>query len=90
MPYKGTKLTLKYAQQCKDAGIRLVIVGIIHDQTIVNVQRWQQIASNSQTDVMSVATFKQLTSLVDPLTDLLMVPGIKSNQISLSKQIQCM
>ena len=45
VPKKGNKETLANAQKCKDAGIRLIVVGIVHDKKLVNIKRWKKIAS---------------------------------------------
>ena len=63
-PYLGTPLTIENATECKNAGIRLMAIGVSNK---VNQQRLQEIVSDPQRDYYAVADFSALTSVVDQL-----------------------
>jgi Mg-chelatase subunit ChlD len=72
VPKKGNTEALKYAKACKDAGIRLIIVGVITDRSTVNKTRWKEIVSNPRTDLITVMFLLELDQVADKLTKLLL------------------
>jgi len=65
VPVTGTPLTLQNATECKNAGIRLIAVGV-SDQ--VNAARLRQIVSDPQRDYYAVTDFSALENIVSQLT----------------------
>ena len=65
VPVTDTPLTLQNATECKNAGIRLIAVGV-SDQ--VNAARLRQIVSDSLRDYYSVDDFNALTNIIRDIT----------------------
>ena len=65
VPSAGTPLTLQNATACKNAGIRLIAVGVSDD---VDAARLRQIVSDPLRDYYPVDDFSALMSLIHELT----------------------
>ena len=61
VPSPGTPLTIQNATACKNAGIRLIVVGV---SSSVNEHRLRQIVSDQQRDYHAVDDFNALTNVV--------------------------
>ena len=65
VPERGTPLTIQNATACKNAGIRLIAVGVSDE---VDAQRLRQIVTDPARDYYPVDDFTALRSLITELT----------------------
>jgi len=65
VPVEGTPLTIQNATECKNAGIRLIAVGVSDE---VDAARLRQIVSDPQRDYYPVDDFSALRTLIQELT----------------------